>query len=65
MDFLSDDQRPEWLVVRVMGFPIIAEWCQLLPTFNLTPDLTRLILVNSARVYKDFKGRGWLKMIFQ
>ena len=28
------------------------------PTFNITPDLTRLILANSGRVYKDFKD--WL-----
>jgi hypothetical protein len=31
----------------------------------MTPALTRLILVVSGRVYRGFKGKGWMKMIFQ
>lgn len=28
-------------------------------------NLSWLILVTSGRVYRDFKGKGWLKMIYQ
>jgi hypothetical protein len=34
--------------------------------FTITaPDLTRLILVNSGRVYWGFNGKGWPEMIYQ
>jgi hypothetical protein len=45
------------MVVVVTGFPIITEWCQLPPTLNITPNFTKIILVASGRVYKDFNGK--------
>jgi hypothetical protein len=65
MDFLSEDRRPERLVISVLDFSIITEWGQLPPTCNITPNLTRLILVASGRVIKDFKAKGLPKMIYQ
>lgn len=38
--------------------------CQLPPSFNVTPDLTNRILVNSGRVYIDSNSKCWLKMIY-